>query len=216
MSKAFFIVAFLFFTSSYSQKNIKIVFEEHMLIKGKILKGVPEHLRDKFVKQLQGMKRESYMSIQNNKVYFESKHSDKEVIDKGVVDTKGAKEGVLFTKDMSTSVSFSEVRMVKDSKTNTYVTQVKKELLSKKLPVAQWKITNKQKKILGYTCHEAVTTYKNQILTVYFTKELKVIASPTTLPFINGVVLEYNCGPTFAKAVKVEMNQPVIANFFKI
>jgi GLPGLI family protein len=61
---------------------------------------------------------------------------------------------------MSSSVNVSEVKMAKDPKTNTYIIQENKQLKSNKLPVVQWRITNKQKKILGYDCHEAFTKYK--------------------------------------------------------
>jgi GLPGLI family protein len=215
MNKLLFIIALLFFARSYSQKNIKIIFEEQMLVKEESLIGVPEHLRAKFVKQVESIKSESYMYIQNGKVYFESKHTNKEVKDKSIVNAKGSKEGVLFVKDMSSSVNVSEVKMAKDPKTNTYIIQENKQLKSNKLPVVQWRITNKQKKILGYDCHEAFTKYKNQTLKVYFTKEFNLIASPKSLPFINGVVLEYTYGPAVGKAVQVEMNQPIITNFFK-
>jgi GLPGLI family protein len=213
MGKFFLIIALLFLTNSYSQKNFKIVFEGHSVIQEERLKSIPEHLRAKFVEQLKSLKKESCMSVQNSKVYFESKQSDEEVVDKSIVETKNPKGGVLLSKDLSTSVSFSAVKMIKDAKTNTYVTRVRKELLTKKLPKVQWKISKKQKKILGYICYEAVTKYKKQFLTVYFTKELKAIASPDTLPFIEGVVLEYNYGTTFVKAVKVNLNPAVIANF---
>jgi GLPGLI family protein len=53
-----------------------------------------------------------------------------------------------------------EVKITKDPKTNTYIIQENKQLKSNKLPVVQWRITNKQKKILGYDCHEAFTKYK--------------------------------------------------------
>jgi hypothetical protein len=56
---------------------------------------------------------------------------------------------------------------------------------------------------LGYTCYEAVE-FNNQQLIVYFTKELKAIASPTKLPFVNGVILEYQYGHKYGKAIKVE------------
>jgi GLPGLI family protein len=213
MSKFFFIITLLYLTNSYSQKNFKIVFESHTEMKEESLKSIPVHLRAKFVEQLKSLKKESWMSVQNSIVYFESKQSDENVVDKRVVESKGAKGGVLFSKDLSTSASFSAIKMIKDAKTNTYVTRVKKELLTKKLPKAQWKILKKQKKILGYTCYEAVTKYKNQTLTVYFTKELKAIATPDTLPFIDGVILEYNYGPTFVKAIKVDLNPVAIANF---
>ena len=211
--KLLFIMFILIGFDSYAQTAIKISFETQTIIKEESLKSIPVHIRAAALQQLLSIKKQSIMIIQDRKVYFESKHSEQEVVNKGVINTKEAENGVLFTKDLSTSVSFSAIKLIKDPKTNTYVTRDKKELLSKKIPVVEWKITNKQKKILGYRCYEAMTTYKNQILKVYFTKEMKVIASPDTFPFINGVVLEYNYGQTFGKVVKVEMNQPVIINF---
>jgi hypothetical protein len=38
---------------------------------------------------------------------------------------------------------------------------------------------------------------------VYFTKELKAIAS-LLLPFVNGVILEYQYGHKYGKAIKVK------------
>jgi GLPGLI family protein len=63
-------------------------------------------------------------------------------------------------KDMSSSVNVSEVKLLKTLKRILYIIQENKQLKSNKLPVVQWRITNKQKKILGYDCHEAFTKYK--------------------------------------------------------
>jgi len=81
------------------------------------------------------------------------------------------------------------------------------------LPKATWKFTNKTKKIAGYTCYEATTTFKKQKLTAFFTKELNIKGSPDTLAFLDGVILEYSYSRFYVKAVKVELNVPIITNF---
>lgn len=58
--------------------------------------------------------------------------------------------------------------------------------------------------------------YNHKQLKVYFTKDLYVFGSPSKLPFIDGVVLEYNYNQSAGKATKVELNQPAITKFFKI
>jgi hypothetical protein len=81
------------------------------------------------------------MYIQNGKVYFESKHTNKEVKDK-IVNAKGSKD---ICKDMSSSVNVSEVKLLKTLKRILYIIQENKQLKSNKLPVVQWRITNKKK-----------------------------------------------------------------------
>jgi hypothetical protein len=63
MNKLLFIIALLFFASEVILKNIKIIFEEQMLVKEESLIGVPEHLRAKFVKQVESIKSGVYICI---------------------------------------------------------------------------------------------------------------------------------------------------------
>lgn len=81
------------------------------------------------------------------------------------------------------------------------------------MPKVKWDYTNKTKKVLGYNCLEATTTYKNNKLTVFFTKELKTNGSPDELPFLDGVILEYRYSRFYVKAVKVDLQAPLITNF---
>jgi hypothetical protein len=71
---------------------------------------------------------------------------------------------------MSSSVNVSEVKITKDPKTNTYIIQENKQLKSNKLPVVQWRITNKQKKILGFTIAMRLLPSIKSNIEVYFTK----------------------------------------------
>lgn len=196
-----------------AQKKIKIIFETQTIIKEESLKKLPEYIRADAVKQLQSVRKVSYMTIQSNKVYYEMLAQNIDVNKKGLIDRSGSENGILFAKDLSMSTSIRAVKLIKDYKTNTFIVKIKNKLVTEKLPVIEWNFTSKQKNILGYVCNEATTTFKNQLLTVYYTKEFKVAGSPSTLPFIDGVVLAFNYGHNFSTAVKIDMNQQLITNF---
>lgn len=196
-----------------AQKAIAILYETHTNLKEDALKGLPAYIRASALKQLQSIKGESFMTIQGDKVYFEIKPQEKEETNKGIIDANGTEGKVFFAKNLSVSRQYRSVKLIKDYKTNTYIEKTNNNLQTEKLPIVEWKFTNKKKVIIGYTCYEAVGQFNDLQLVVYFTKELKVIASPNKLPFVNGVVLEYNYGHTYGKAVKVKMNQALIANF---
>jgi GLPGLI family protein len=196
-----------------AQKAIAILYETHTNLKEDALKGLPAYIRASALKQLQSIKGESFMTIQGDKVYFEIKPQEKEETNKGIIDANGTEGKVLFAKNLSVSRQYRSVKLIKDYKTNTYIEKTNNNLQTEKLPIVEWIFTNKKKVIIGYTCYEAIGQFNDLQLVVYFTKELKVIASPNKLPFVNGVVLEYNYGHTYGKAVKVKMNQALIANF---
>ncbi|UQD55232.1 GLPGLI family protein [Flavobacterium sp. K5-23] len=214
MKKVLLFVLFSFFCfESDAQTGITILFETQYTIKEESLKSLPAYIRANAIKQSESIKEESYMSIQDNKVYFEIKLQVKEKTNKGMINTNGTAGDVLFAKDLSVSKSYSAVKLIKDYETNTYVKKINNDLVTEKLQVVQWKFTNKKKVILGYSCYEAVALFNKQQLTVYFTEDLKVVGSPSYLPFINGVVLAYTYGNNIATAVKVETNQTLISNF---
>lgn len=214
VKKVLLVVLFsLCFFQVNAQTAIAILFETQTNLKEDAVKGLPAYIRASALKQLQSMKEESFMTIQGDKVYFEIKPQEKEETNKGIIDANGTEGKVLFAKNLSVSKQYRSVKLIKDYKTNTYIEKTNNKLQTQKLPTVEWKFTNKKKVILGYTCYEAVGQFNNQQLIVYFTKELKAIASPTKLPFVNGVILEYQYGHTYGKAVKVKMNQALIANF---
>jgi GLPGLI family protein len=214
VKKVLLVVLFsLCFFQVNAQTAIAILFETQTNLKEDAVKGLPAYIRASALKQLQSIKGESFMTIQGDKVYFEIKPQEKEETNKGIIDANGTEGKVLFAKNLSVSTQYRSVKLIKDYKTNTYTEKTNNKLQTEKLPTVEWKFTNKKKVILGYTCYEAVGQFNNQQLIVYFTKELKAIASPTKLPFVNGVILEYQYGHTYGKAVKVKMNQALIANF---
>lgn len=215
MKNIFLLVIFVFFSSAISaQTGIKVFFETQKTIKEESLNYLPVHIRAAALKQLQSIKEESYMLIQNNKVYYETIAQNKEVTNKGIINTKGSDNNVIFVKDLSMTVTSKTSKLVKDYKAKTIKTKINNELVTEKLPLVVWKITNKKKNILGFKCFEAISVYNHKQLTVYFTKDLYVFASPSKLPFIDGVVLEYNYNQSAGKATKVELNQPAITKFF--
>ena len=215
MKNIFLLVIFVFFSSAISaQTGIKVFFETQKTIKQESLNYLPSHIRAAALKQLQSIKEESYMLIQNNKVYYETIAQNKEVINKGIINTKGSDNNVIFVKDLSMTATSKTSKLVKDYKVKTIKTKINNELVTEKLPLVVWKITNKKKNILGFKCFEAISVYNHKQLTVYFTKDLYVFGSPSKLPFIEGVVLEYNYNQSAGKATKVELNQPAITKFF--
>ena len=207
------IVFFLICCKNYSQNVIKVTFESQLIASEASLINVPDHLKNAVLKQLEGIKMIAYMSFENNKVYYESMSQNKEIKQKGVmnggvVNNKGA-----ISKDLSTSVKSKHSKIIKDSNNNTCMMRSNGKLVTEKLPIVKWKITNKSKNILGYKCTEAVGLYNNSKISVYFTTELKKVASPEKISFIEGVILEYKYEKSIGKAIKIEKNQPAIKNF---
>lgn len=215
MKNIFLLIIFVFFSIHLSaQTGIKVFFETQKTIKEESLNYLPSHIRAAALKQLQSIKEESYMLIQNNKVYYETIAQNKEVINKGIINTKGSDNNVIFVKDLSMTATSKTSKLVKDYKVKTIKTKINNELVTEKLPLVVWKITNKKKNILGFKCFEAISVYNHKQLKVYFTKDLYVFGSPSKLPFIEGVVLEYNYNQSAGKATNVELNQPAITKFF--
>jgi GLPGLI family protein len=65
-----------------------------------------------------------------------------------------------------------------------------------------WKITGKQKTILGYPCQEATTTIDSSLVTVWFTPVIPVSSGPSLFGGLPGLILELN---------RDEGNQVIIA-----
>ncbi len=208
------IVCSLFFIQSNAQSGIKIAFERQTILKEDAVKGLPEYIRERALTLVQSSKRASTMTIQGNKVYYEITAHEQKEVSKGITKVDDPKSDVQFVSNMSVSTSYTPLKIIKDYKTNSYKEIVNNKVTTEKLPKTSWKYTNNKKNILGYSCVEAIGVYKNQQLTVYFTKALPGVASPDKLPFVNGVILEYQYGHAFGKAIKVEKNQPLITKFF--
>ena len=203
----------LFFLQSNAQSGIKVVFERQTILKEDAVKGLPEYIRERALKLVQSSKRESTMTIQGSKVYYEIIGHEQKEVGKGITKVNDPKSNVLFVSNMSVTNTYNPLKIIKDYKTNSYKEIVNNKVTTEKLPKTSWKYTNNKKIILGYSCLEAIGVYKDQPLTVYFTKALPGVASPDKLPFVNGVILEYQYGHAFGKAIKVERNQPLITKF---
>lgn len=214
MKHVFYIIIFFSVCiKSYCQKTVKVTFENQLIVSEASLASVPEHLRSAVLKQLTSVKMLAYMCFENNKVYYESKSQNKQIEQKGVVNGGVLNNEGTISKDLSTSVKSKHSKIIKDSYNNTYTMKNNGKLVTEKLPIVKWKITNKKKNILGYNCTEAVGLYNNSKISIYFTKELKKVASPEKIPFIDGVILEYKDEKSIGKAIKIEKNQPSIKNF---
>ena len=207
------ILCSLFFLQSNAQSGIKVLFERQTILKEDAVKGLPEYIRERALKLVQSSKRESTMTIQGSKVYYEIIGHEQKEVGKGITKVNDPKSNVLFVSNMSVTNTYNPLKIIKDYKTNSYKEIVNNKVTTEKLPKTSWKYTNNKKIILGYSCLEAIGVYKDQPLIVYFTKALPGAASPDKLPFVNGVILEYQYGHAFGKAIKVERNQPLITKF---
>jgi len=67
----------------------------------------------------------------------------------------------------------------------------------------KWKMTGKQKKILGYACSEAVGISKTDTVTAWFTSSIPVNIGPDDIIGLPGMVLEATMGNLTVKALKV-------------
>lgn len=207
----------LFFTSLIvsSQNTTKVTFENKPILSANQLQGMTEDVQKIVLKQLQATSVLSTMEIQGTSVYYQTKTQSQEKIGKGNGQSQnvGGKNSILL--DVTTTIDSRANKYLKDAEKNSYKQMEGGTLLSKDLSKTVWKTTKNTKKIAGYNCFEATGTYKDRIITIYYTKELNTKASPELLPFIDGVVLEYNTGKKKGTAIKVEKNQPDVKDFFK-
>jgi GLPGLI family protein len=193
--------------TGYSQSAIRISFETQTKHSETSLQAIPAHIRAAVLQQLNSIKKESVMTIQNDVVYYEVKHQDFEKKQKGIINSSDKTSEVLFSKDLSLEGSYPSLKVLKNFKTSTIKTKIKDQVTTEKLSAVKWHFIDKKIKILGYTCYEATTTFKNKLLTVYATNDLKVLGSPSDLPFINGLVLSYKYGNSTTTAQKIELKQ---------
>ena len=215
MKKLYILFLVVFYNSmGTAQTGIKVVFETQNEIKEESLKGIPAYLRATALQQVRSMKKESVMFLQDGKVYFEIKQAEIEKIKSGIIATYEKEGKEVLVNEVSAIAKIKAEKLIKNPKNNTYLEFSATGTKTKQLPVVKWQLTNKTKKILGYTCYEATTQFNKRLLTVYFTKDFLVKGSPSILPFINGVVLAYNYGIITATAVKLELKQPLITKFF--
>ncbi len=208
------IILFTFF-SGFSQSAIRVSYETQTIHTEESLKAIPAHIRATVLQQLNSIKKESYMIVHNNIVYFEFKSQHINKKHNGDINSGDKSSNSSIAKDLSLSASYPDVKVIKDFKKKMITTKSDDKSITEKLVTVNWNITKKQIKVLGYSCYEANTTFKNKLLTVYFTNGIGTSASPSNLPFINGVVLAYKQGNTTTMAKKIEFNQPDIKDFFK-
>jgi GLPGLI family protein len=197
----------------YSQTAMKVFFETNTVVKEESLKDLPVHIRAAALQQLNSLIKESVMTVQNNIVYYEVKPQEIYKKQNGVINNTSKTSSASFSKDLSLVGSYPSLKVLKNFKTNTIKTKIKDQVTTEKIAAIKWKLTDKKIKILGYTCYEATTTFKNKLLTVYATNDLKVSGSPSDLPFINGLVLSYKHGNSTTTAQKVELKQTLPINF---
>jgi GLPGLI family protein len=208
-------VIIFIFSNCISQNTIKITFENKITVSKNQVKDAPKAVQEMILNQLQAAVVLSTMHIQDAKVFYESKSQIQEKTIKGNGQSQVIDGKVSTLREVNTSIKSSENKFVKDAIKFTYKKMVDGKQVTENLPKTTWKITKKTKKIMGYNCFEAIGTYRKQPITVYFTKELKAKASPDLLPFIDGVILEYDTGRKQGIAIKVEKNQPDVKDFFK-
>ncbi|MEZ0541272.1 GLPGLI family protein [Fibrella arboris] len=107
-------------------------------------------------------------------------------------------EDTQFT-DMSTGKAFTITTVTVDSTHKDYYRTEQPATRP-----ADWEVSNKTKKFLGYTCQRATCTLKDQPCTVWFTTELPYTFSPTpNLTPDKGVVLMIESDDLMYRATKV-------------
>lgn len=206
------IILFFIVLVGYCQKGTAVYYEHQTRISKNDLKSIPQMLRDEMAKDVNSHKSQSVLNLQGNTNLYHFKGTDFTKKDDNLKNIKNETNGATIV-GSSIEVNSKELKFIKNIKKNNYLTKVNGKLVSTPLPKAIWKFTNKIKKIAGYNCYEATTTFKKHKLTAFFTKELNIKGSPDTLPFLDGVILEYSYSRFYVKAVKVDLNVPIITNF---
>jgi GLPGLI family protein len=134
----------------------------------------------------------------NKTLYFTPEASlyitDKKVEDKKVSDGNGITRMI--------SANMPEEKYYRDLKTNTAVTQ--RDFMSRKFLVTSdakekqsWKMTGKQKMILGLPCQQATMEKDSQQIVVWFTPAIPVATGPGELSGLPGLVLEASIGKMY-------------------
>lgn len=208
----FFLIIFL---NGFSQNTIKITFSSKPTIKIEHLKALAEEIQEITLKQLQETRFVETMEIENNFIYFETKSQVKEETKEGDLASKLVNGKIQTTRQITTTINSPVNKYRKNAIENNYTEKIDGTLVTKDLPSVSWEIGTNTKKVLGYNCLSAVGKYDNKIIKIYFTKELIYKASPELVPFIDGVVLEYDNGFMSGIATKLEKNQPDVKDFFK-
>ncbi|OAB28160.1 hypothetical protein FBFR_09985 [Flavobacterium fryxellicola] len=195
-----------------SQFVVAIHYQKQTLLTKDLVKGLPDSLKDEMIKQVNEIKSESVLYIQGNENLYHVKSKDVIKNNDNLKNNKNDKTGATIISS-SFEHSSKEKKLIKNFKNNNYTIKENGKLVAHKLPKAIWKYTSKTKKVAGYNCFEATTTFNNHKLTVFFTRELWTKGSPDKLPFLDGVILEYNYSHFYVKAVNVDLQVPLITNF---
>lgn len=66
----------------------------------------------------------------------------------------------------------------------------RKFLITEELKQADWKMTGKQKEMLGYPCQEAITMGEEDTIIAWFTPAIPVSSGPGSLGMLPGMILE--------------------------
>jgi GLPGLI family protein len=205
----------LFVATGFGQNTTKITFASKPHIQIEHLKDLAEEIQEITLQQLKKTIFIETMRIDETYVYFETKPQVKEETKEGDLASKLANGKMQTTKQITTTMNSPVNKYRKNAKENNYAEKIDGHLATKDLPSVSWVIGTNTKKILGYVCLSAVGKYDNKIIKIYFTKELSYKASPELIPFIDGVVLEYDNGFMSGIATKIEKNQPDVKDFFK-
>ena len=102
----------------------------------------------------------------------------------------------------------------RDLKNNSMTQQ--REFMGRKFLVesdkgkSDWKITGRQKTILGYACQEATRQDKDRSIQAWFAPAIPVSGGPGTAGNLPGLILEENInnGKLIVCAVKIDLNTP--------
>ncbi|RYD57837.1 MAG: GLPGLI family protein [Sphingobacteriales bacterium] len=127
------------------------------------------------------------------KIMYFSPEASLYVVDKKATEDKVKTEGNGIAAMISANVP--EEKYYRDLKNNTSTTQ--RDFMSRKFLVTSdakskqsWKMTGKQKQILGYPCQQAIMQKDSQQIVAWFTPAIPVATGPGELSGLPGLILE--------------------------
>jgi GLPGLI family protein len=197
--------------NSFAQNTIKITYKNFRVVSKENLKLLPKEIQESALRKMQNSFSTAYLFLQGDDIFYLSKQEEKETVQKGQIASNGSE----VFRDLSISINSPEIKIQKNSKTRTYKHNENNKINSGKLSEVNWKIASNEKDILGFKCTEAIGTYNNKTVSIFFTTEIKAKGSPNTIPFIDGVVLEFKTDKQSGIATKIDYKQPAIKDFFK-
>ncbi len=187
MKKTFFLLSTIFFSLALSGQNDAGVIKQGTVIYKQVIKmdiKIDDPAMAKLIPKEQKSKKVLYFNEKASlyKNYEEKEADEMPLEQEGMVVKMSVSDDIIYTDFEKKIVTEQREFMTRDF------------LVTGKLKKPQWKLTGRQKQILGYYCQEAVKNDGENRITAWFTPEIPVPAGPGLQNGLPGLILAVNIG----------------------